>query len=129
MIKPPTARKPFRMWRKGGLTALIVLLCATAPAGPAPTAEERSVATHGNGVYERAKNKVRDQFGGKESFTVEPYDKAEIKLEPDCVFSIRGRFHFSVKNKINRKIYSASMTPKATAPGGFQVLSYDVGGG
>ncbi|HSF93658.1 MAG TPA: hypothetical protein VLA52_01425 [Thermohalobaculum sp.] len=92
-------------------------------------AQECSIETMGERVYERVKQRIEEKFSTKDQFSIAPYAKAEIELEPDCNFSIHGRFQFSIKNQLNRKTYDAKLAPKDNAPGGLQILSFDIHNG
>ena len=116
-------------WRQGGFATALVLGWVGALSGSVAVAQECSIEALGQISYARAKQKVEEQFGGKDDFAIESYEKTEITIEPDCIFILHGRFQFRVKNQAKHKTYDAKMTPKDDAPNGMQILLWEINNG
>ncbi len=115
-----------KRWRVGGLVAVLILALGVPAPGTDPAAGTCSIETHGRSAYARAVQKIEAKFYKSPEVIVEPYKKAEISLQPGCVFELNGRFGVKIRGSMVRKAYYAKTTPKDGAPHGMKILKFRV---
>lgn len=110
-----------------GSLLLAAFLWVGLPApGPAIAAEPCSIESMGPPAYELVKRQLEARFVKSPDVTIEPYQKAETNLLPQCVIELRGRFQILVKGVLKRRAYEARAKRKEGAPMGLEILKLAV---
>lgn len=109
---------------------MLVVMTIVMPVN-APASGHCSIDTHGEAVYARVQEILRNNRFKADEVIFEPYKKIDIEMLPGCVFKLDGKFQVKTARAgtLKWKRFDAEFKRKDGAPKGFKKIRLQVSGG